>query len=434
MSFFKRLIGIFRRFDTACAAALVFSAGMLCAAEYDVKQIADETMVNRAPTVNPDGLAAWTAASRDPEKTERVDIILYRNNTASVLTESQEDAYAFNKDPVFFGDRLFWVSSFRGIPQKALPAPKPDITDTNAPPPKTQYVQDITWDMKSPPPEPLDPALMTDTNISPEAVTNVPVTYTGDAEIMLWNNEATERLTRDNRSDVAPYASDQIVAWQKARGWPFGWEIMMWDGSERFQLTTNYYYDMGPQVDGRRVVWYGWDGNDFEIYLYDHSTRTFEQITNNTYDDIAPTISSELIAWEAYAGAESQIYVRQNGQTRKISINVDDDMHPCAWSNQVVWQGFDGEDFEIYLYNGERTIKLTSNTYDDERPYIRDGVICWIGYEDNWDSEIYVWDGLELTRLTENNYDDRDPRTAGGQVIWFGTEDEKSYIFLAGPK
>ena len=79
---------------------------------------------------------------------------------------------------------------------------------------------------------------------------------------------AADTLGKLGYTAVKNYA-DGYLAWQKAKGFPFGWEIMVWNDGNMYQLTTNFFYDMSPQVQGTQVAWYGWDGNDYEIYLHD---------------------------------------------------------------------------------------------------------------------------------------------------------------------
>ena len=260
-------------------------------------------------------------------------------------------------------------------------------------------------------------------------------TDSGDTEICLWRGGAEiERITRDYREDLGPSVWGNLIAWQKSKGWPFGWEIMLWADGQRIQLTTNYYYDMAPKVHQNQVVWYGWDGHDFEIFLYDHTRGTTTQITSNQYDDVSPSIWGGEIVWEGYAGVDADIFLWKSNTITKISDNIEDDLNPRIWNGKVVWQGFDGDDFEIYYYDGEKTVKLTSNTYDDLNPDIGGNLVCWMGYFDNWDSEIFVWDGKDTTRLTDNEWEDRDPKTAGGRVIWQSDQEISSVIYLAEPK
>lgn len=257
----------------------------------------------------------------------------------------------------------------------------------------------------------------------------------GDTELLLWRGGEVIRITGDNRDDLGPSVWGNLVAWQTAKAWPFGWEIMAWTDGQFIQLTTNFYYDMAPRVQENRIVWYGWDGHDFEVFLYDHAKSVTVQITSNLYDDISPDLWGDVIVWEGYASANADIFMWRDGKITKLSNNVEDDLNPRTWNGKVVWQGFDGEDYEIFYFDGEKTTRLTSNTYDDVNPEIRDGVICWMGYEGNWDAEIYVWNGgPDAKRLTDNDDEDRMPRTASGWVVWESVSKTQSVIQVAEPR
>lgn len=144
----------------------------------------------------------------------------------------------------------------------------------------------------------------------------------------------TRRVTQDTRNDFAPSHWGNIISWQKAKGWPFGWEIMALVGDTRMQLTTNFYYDMGPKVQGDKIVWYGWDGFDYEIYMFDAATTSTVQITSNRYDDVAPTVWGDVVVWEGYSAVEADIFMWRNGEITKISNNIDDDLYPRIWNNK----------------------------------------------------------------------------------------------------
>jgi hypothetical protein len=306
---------------------------------------------------------------------------------------------------------------------------------------------------------------------NPYAVRKVNAPYTSDAsgkerrrtitfnELCRWTigQDKIEWVTHDQRNDLGPSLSGDVITWQKAKSFPFGWEIMALVGAERFQLSTNFYYDMAPKVHGRDVTWYGWDGNDYEIFHWNADTRHVSQITSNSYDDVSPVIWDGMIAWEGYPTVEAEIYVYEPGRDgaagslKLVSNNVADDFNPSIFDGKVVWQGFDGDDFEIYLYDrnanredaadGGQTLgsmkKLTSNVYDDVNPMIRDGVLTWMGYFDNWDAEIFVWDWDRDTavQLTNDEFvEDKNPYTAGGYIIWQTDAEDKSEVYLATPK
>jgi hypothetical protein len=267
-------------------------------------------------------------------------------------------------------------------------------------------------------------------------------------ELCKWssNERKIEWITHDQRNDLGPSIWGDIVTWQKAKAFPFGWEIMAMIGAERFQLTTNYYYDMAPKVQGRDVAWYGWDGNDYEIFTWNADNKVIQQITSNSYDDVSPVIWDGMIAWEGYPAVESEIYAWKPardgnpGKLEQVSNNVDDDFNPVIWDGKIVWQGFDGDDFEIFLYDpgsdDKKIKKLTNNLYDDVNASFCDNVLTWMGYHDNWDAEIFVWDPATETSqmITDNDYEDKGPKTCAGKIVWQADNDEKSEVYLAVPK
>ncbi|MFO1521429.1 MAG: hypothetical protein U1G05_05175 [Kiritimatiellia bacterium] len=282
-------------------------------------------------------------------------------------------------------------------------------------------------------------------------------------ELARWRRKAgVEWLTYDQRNDLAPSVAGEMVAWQKAKEFPFGWEIMALDGKIHHQLTTNFYYDMGARVSGRTVAWYGWDGNDFEIFTWNADTLRITQVTSNSWDDVSPVIDHGLVAWEAYPTVEAEIFaafVERDGKPvpkpviKQLSSNIDDDLNPVVWNGKVAWQSFDGSDFEIWvvdltlgqpdadgLPSGEFLLQ-TDNGFDDVNPDLRDGLLVWMGYADdeedeaNWDAEIYAYDlkTRETAKLTRNNYEDKNPRTAGGYIVWQADDVGATRIFLARP-
>ncbi|MFH0952910.1 MAG: hypothetical protein V1873_01125 [Verrucomicrobiota bacterium] len=453
---------------TVLALADLTAASLALGIDFDVSQIADEGLLNREPVISDTGLAAWHAFYPPSTGEVAADIFVYDEAKAYPLTAGVS-AGTGHMRPQAQSNSVVWVGNFSQVgrnedwtlrevptPQRDQPMPELraiyairmqgkveewfEVSATGAPPETavgaanaapetaTQEVTQAAADTNAPPPvaPPLEPAAE-----SNEA-RRIP---SGQTEICLWQKGGdVQRITHDNRDDLGPSIWGSLIAWQKAKSWPFGWEIMVWADGTQIQLTTNFYYDMAPKVHGSQVAWYGWDGHDFEIFRYDHVGGSIVQITSNEYDDVSPAIWDGVIVWEGYSGVAADIFMYKDEKIQKLSDNIEDDLSPRIWNGQVVWQGFDGDDFEIYLYDGQKTTKLTSNTYDDVNPDLRDGLICWMGYHDNWDAEIFVWDGTSPMRVTDNDYEDRDPRTAGSRVIWQTEQGEKSLIYLATPR
>lgn len=426
---------------TVTAAAVLVIVPLLSRAGYRIEQIADPRVVNRDPAIDANGLVAWSAYDSTEPGNARSEIFVYADGRRRCLTEGAMEPESANVHPAFGGGSLVWVGSFKKIEG------------------------DLTWVMKHPQPKEDEPEELDATYIAMcepdgaggsigkqwfvgpgtnpamgaegQVITNLarPRRHpSGDAEICLWQGGEIKRLTQDMRNDIGPSVWGNLVAWQKARGWPFGWEIMVWNHGQRLQLTTNYYYDMAPQVYEQKVVWYGWDGHDYEVFLYDSSRDVVTQITSNGYDDVAPRIWDQLVVWEGYAGLEADIYGWDGTKVRRLSNNPYEDSSPSVWRDMVVWQGFDGNDFEIFVYHRGLLTQLTTNSYDDISPQIRDGIAVWVGYHDNLDGEIYVWDQTNTTRLTDNDYEDRTPQTAGGRIVWSAIEGDQSLIMLASPE
>ncbi len=465
-------------------AGAALSAG---AAEFTVSQISDDRRLNREPVVSESGLAAWMSYGERERGVLDSDIFVFKDGKSENITLGKTGLNAVSMKPQVHSNNVVWIGVLPTAAKTVdwvLREVSSDQRDTPAPELRALYTprQDAsgkTWyeevstnavidagetggvvavaagapaSTADVPPQAAAPAV---TGQAPAAVAAPPPksyinepppdnsvitqevrrTDSGETEVCLWRGGAEiERITRDYREDLGASMWGNLIAWQKSKGWPFGWEIMLWADGQRIQLTTNYYYDMAPKVHQDQVVWYGWDGHDFEIFLYDNAKAVTMQITSNQYDDVSPAIWGGAIVWEGYAGVDADIFMWKDGAIQKISDNIEDDLNPRIWNGKVVWQGFDGDDFEIYLYDGEKTMKLTSNTYDDLNPDIGESYVCWMGYFDNWDAEIFVWDGTDVTRLTDNEVEDRDPKTATRRIVWQSDQEKASIIYMAEPK
>lgn len=416
--------------------------------------------VNREPVISPTGLIAWSAYSTN-EPAAIAAMMVWKEGAVTEISEGHPNRHAEHIRPSVWSNAVVWGTSYEhcfteGQPDWVLiDVPKQDEPYPELP---AQYEVIEVLDNTGGGTDTVTQVFqlrndMTDTNLladgsepPPEEPPRIHRHPSGDKEILFWPGTGTfERITRDGRNDIAPTIGDGLLAWQKAKGFPFGWEIMVYENGERWQITTNYYYDMGPQAYGKLITWYGWDGEDFEILLYDHAQRVITQVTDNRFDDESPRIWGESLVWEGFPAVEPDIYFwsRPEGKVRVISRNLEEDINPRIWEDYVVWQTFDGDDYELMLVNAEREeepVKLTQNAYDDVKPEIRDGFICWMGYVDSFDAEIFVTsieaalDRQEPVQLTDNVYEDQDCRTAGGRVVWWASENGRSPVYVAVPR
>jgi hypothetical protein len=435
-----------KRGALALAGFLTAAAPNIEALEFNLRQIADDAMINRDAVIGEGGQVSWMQYDTNTLAQSISDIVVWRGGERRNLTQESASEFFGNAKPVVESNAIVWIANYRVITEphswvlrevptrdegaEEIPALYRvevrgeeqvfiNVADTGRVFVVTNELGEVTTNVLAVPPE--------------QQIRRLP---SGVTEINFWPGTGEiVRVTRDYRHDFNPSFSGRLIAYQKEKGFPFGWEIMVWDDGINRQLTTNFYYDMAPKVHGRQVVWYGWDGYDFEIYLYDADRNATVQITSNRYDDVSPVIWNGHLAWEGYPAVESDIYFYRDGQILKISESIEDDINPRIWNGQVVWQSFDGDDFEIYLYDGAKSLKVTANDFDDTNPDIRDGIIVWMGYEGNWDAEIYAWDGRgQPVRLTDNDEEDRDPRTAGGRIVWTVDRQGRSQVWLAEPR
>lgn len=434
-----------------CKSALLVVG--LCASasalEFNLRQIADDLNVNREAVISETGMIVWSQYVTNNVVPSITDLIVFREGERKNLTEESAALFYGNAKPVVESNSIVWIANYREIPPihswvlREVPTRDEGATELPAlykarlsesgeqqwynVADTTGRVAVITNELGQ---------VVTNYFSAPAPEEQIRRHPSGKTEINFWPGTGEiVRVTTDERHDFEASFSGRLIAWQKEKGFPFGWEIMVWDDGVNKQLTTNFYYDMAPKVNGRQVVWYGWDGYDFEIFLYDANRETIYQITSNRYDDVSPVLWNGQVAWEGYPAVESDIFLFRDGEVLKISDNIEDDINPRIWNGQVVWQAFDGDDFEIYLYDGTKSVKVTANTYDDTNPEIRDGIITWMGYEGNWDAEIFAWDGTgQPIQLTNNDEEDRDPRTAGRRIVWTVERLGRSQVWLAEPQ
>ena len=434
------------------------------ARDFTVQILSDPKGNARNPVIGETGLVAWQGYTayesiaplharpdvlNAPAGTLRSDIFLWRDGQSRNITDGDIHITGRSERPAISGDSVVFLAWFKndatgGFPIELSIPPKDETMRqmeseyfTLFDPP---YLQSAT--------ETEIAAGETNPPVAPAVDTNAPLDNSKPqmwrksdkgADIAVYRSEeaGVERLTPGTRHFCSPAMSDAGVAFQCARGWPYGYEMVAWKtgATNLIQLTTNYFYVLNPNIHGNELVFQAWDGNDYEIFRYRFDTEQMEQITNNQFDDVFPVVWNGEIAWVAHPTVTAEIFQMRDGVIRKISEGTEDNAGPSIWNGKVVWQGYDDTDLEIYYFNGRRTIKLTSNTWDDLSPQIREGVITWASYVDNWDAEIMAFDlGDNIAvQLTDNEFEDSYPQTAGEKIVWQCVGAEGTTIQMAVP-
>lgn len=440
-------------------------AGTGTAREFNVRQLSEPKSHARSPTISETGLIAWQGYSphggnsaltvradvqNSPPDSIRSDIFIWQNGQANNITKDNVDIAGRSQQPVAAGNDVVFLAWYKSTADGGYPF-------TLSIPPKTEEMQQMESDYPTlfdpPLPAPLSALEAADTNTPPDrgasadagagAATIAPYQtwrssgQAGDVAVYRAGQDV-ERITAGTRHFCAPAMSSAGIAFQCARGWPYGYEMLVWrpGATNLVQITTNYYYVLNPDIHGNELVFQGWDGNDYEIFRYRFDTDQIEQITNNQFDDVFPVVWDGRVAWVAHPTVTAEIFYLVDGVIRKISEGAQDNAAPDIWKDKVVWQGYDDTDLEIYYYNGRRAIKLTSNTWDDMAPQIGEGLITWMSYVDNWDAEIMAFDlGDNIAvQLTNNEFEDSSPQTGAEKIVWQAIGTDGASIQLAEPK
>ena len=447
---------------TICLLAF---AGSGAAREFSVQQISPAKGNARSPTISETGLVTWQgyaahegdsalSARSDvqnaPPGATRSDIFVWQNGQASNVTQDDTDIAGRSQQPIASGNAVLFLAWFKDSAKGGYPF-------TLSIPPKTDEMRAMEADYPTvfdpPLPAPISALEAADTN-APAAESAPAMAADGgatNAPYEIWRGSGRagdiavyrpgrgiERITPGTRHFCSPAMSEAGIAFQCARGWPYGYEMLVWrpGATNLTQITTNYFYVLNPNVHGNELVFQGWDGNDYEIFRYRFDTDQLEQITNNQFDDISPVVWDGRVAWVAHPTVTPEIFYWTDGVIRKISEGTQDNATPSIWKDKVVWQGYDDTDLEIYYFNGRRAIKLTSNTWDDMVPQINDGLITWMSYVDNWDSEIMAFDLSDniAVQLTNNEFEDSSPQTADEKIVWQAISSDGASVQLAEPK
>ncbi len=460
---------------TGRQTAIVLVGLLLCAMAASAREFSVRTLSNpqgnaRLPSIGETGLVAWQDYSvhageaplstrpdvlNSPADMQRSDIFVWKGDPPRNITASDTRIAGRSERPLVSGDSVVFLAWFKddaqggypfelSIPLKSqemlqMESEYPTLFDPPNPEPKSALEAEAAAnDTNAPPAEP--PPAQPAVDAEGKPLQHQMWRGSGKAgDVAVYRPDgAIERITPGTRHFSFPVMSEAGIAFQCARGWPYGYEILAWKpgDSSLAQLTTNYFYVLNPDIHGNELVFQGWDGDDYEIFLYHFDTGQLDQITNNQFDDISPVVWNGQIAWIAHPTVSAEIFLLTDGVIRKISEGTGDNSAPSIWKDKVVWQAYDDTDLEIYYFNGRRTIKLTSNTWDDMAPKIRDGLIAWMSYVDNWDSEIMALDLSDNTamQLTNDEFEDAYPQTASEKIVWQTISPVGSTIQMAEPK
>jgi hypothetical protein len=456
---------------TACMlVGLLLCAKAASARDFTTQTLSGSNDNARLPAIGETGLVAWQTYSANAADVgmmqrpdvlkgasgfQRSDIVIWRDGLSTNITAADTRIASRSERPQVFRDSVVFTAWFNreggggfpadlSIPTKNAEMQKmatdyPDLFDPPLAEPKSAVeAEAAAGETNAPPVEPVAEAAAA--NQKTNRVLQFQNWRHGGmaGDIAIYHPDGNiERITPGTHNFSMPAMSEAGVAFQCARGWPYGYEMLMWKpgATNLVQLTTNYFYVLNADMHGNELVFQAWDGDDYEIFLYRFETGQLEQITNNQFDDISPVVWNGQIAWIAHPTVTAEIFLLSDGVIRKISEGTEDNGAPTIWEGKVVWQGYDDTDLEIYYFNGRRTIKLTSNTWDDMAPKIRDGIIAWMSYVDNWDAEIMALDLGDnvATQLTDNEFEDSFPQTAGEKIVWQTLGDNSSIIQMATP-
>jgi hypothetical protein len=459
-----------RRQTTFVLVWLLLCAMAASAREFKLQTLSESNSNARLPSIGETGLVAWQAYSANASDVamiqrpdvisggkgfQRSDIILWRDGQVMNITAPDTRIGGRSERPQVFSNSIIFTAWFNRRGEGGLPAnlsiptktdemnkmedDYPELFEPPLPEPKSALEAEAAAGETNPPPA--DPAAeaAADSQKTNQILQHQIWRHGGAAgDIAVYQPDGNvERISPGTYNFSMPAMSEAGIAFQCARGWPYGYEMLAWKpgATNLIQLTTNYFYVLNADMHGNELVFQAWDGDDYEIFLYRFDTEKIEQITNNQFDDISPVVWNGQIAWVAHPTVTAEIFLLSEGGIRKISEGTEDNSAPSIWQDRIVWQGYDDTDLEILYFNGRRTIKLTSNTWDDMSPKIRDGVITWMSYVDNWDSEIMALDLGDnvASQLTDNEFEDSFPQTAGEKIVWQTISDGTSIIQMAAP-
>jgi len=439
------------------------------AREFETRRLSAPGADARHPAIGSTGLVAWqghvahaddsplsrrTDVLRAPPGATRSDVFVWRDGNIRNITIEDPRIIGRSLRPRVYGDAVIFTAWFRDdaepgypfdltIPPKTeemlrLESEYPTLFDPPTPATRTAVEAVLaSGDDGTPPDDRLDPVARDEPNASLQHQMWRGSGPGGDI-VVYRADSGIQRITPGTRHFSNPVMSEHGIAFQVARGWPYGYEILFWKpgNNQLTQITTNYFYVLNPDIHEYDLVFQGWDGVDYEIFHYRFDTGELRQVTNNQFDDTHPVVWNGEIAWIAHPTVNPEIFHMREGRIRRLSEDSQDNSAPSIWQGRVVWQGYDDTDLEIYYFDGRRTIKLTSNTWDDIAPQIRDGLITWMSYVGNSAAQIMALDlSNNITvQLTETDWEDAHPRTANERIVWQSLTPDGAAVMIAEPK
>ncbi len=486
-------------------------------ADFEVLTISDPDFVNRDPTVSETGLVVWYGYTQRGLGGTRVRVFGWKDGRLMPVRTGlfgSELAYrAISLRPSVQGDVATWSMSFtdtdrdvtwtmREVPEDRRDDPYPELrahsrrldspVDGLLVAHRRAYIRpERTGEDAAelhPPPEGARRQRALRSELPEEEEPDRPATArevqenrrapSGNLEIVSYDfsrhgglrvlHPPFRRISVNSRNDINPSVGENLIVWQKARGYPFGWEIMAYEhrndeaaaGPEgeaielaappadgetdspipvprgrRFQLTRNFYYDLKPVTRGNRVAWYGWDGNNFQVYLYDHDSGVTYQVSRNQEQNVAVQMDRHgNLAWRTQAAYRGDIFLWDGQEVRQLSQNGNENINHSLWDGKVAWQGFDGNAYQIFYFDGETVHQITQTNWDNVNPHLNDGVITWASYVDDEDAEIYAWVDGRTIRITDDDIEHGRPKTANGVIVWQAEVPGGTQIMMARPR
>jgi hypothetical protein len=199
------------------------------------RKISREGTINRDPVIGETGLAAWMYyyATND-QPTANSHIAVYVDNARSEISENTTAFYGAAKPAVasnhviFIGGAKTAEGDISWVLREVASRDDGEIKELRT---------DYRWEQKEGGREEWFNVQSTNEEDTATSDTTTGVRTnsarrqpSGDAEVWSWRkgDDAIQRVTHDTRNDFAPSHWGDIISWQKAKGWPFGWESWRW--------------------------------------------------------------------------------------------------------------------------------------------------------------------------------------------------------------